>query len=214
MIKAVLFDLDGTLIDTEKYYRVYWPKALEHFGYHMTDEQALSMRSFGAPYGAQHLKEMFGPEIDYEKVRDYRRIIMEPVLEENGIEVKKGAAELLAHLRGQGIQTAVVTANSLHRTKELLDRCGLRKYFDYLISAKETKRGKPAPDVYIYACEQLDLPPDACMAVEDSPNGVLSAYHAGCKVVMVPDQSEPDAELMKLLYARVDGLEEIRALCR
>ena len=70
MVKAVLFDMDGTLIDTEKYYRIFWPMALKQFGYEMTDEQALSMRSLGQPYAPQHLKDMFhDPDMDYNKIQ-------------------------------------------------------------------------------------------------------------------------------------------------
>ena len=74
------------------------------------------------------------------------------------------------------------------------------------------KCGKPSPDIYIYACQQLGLDPSACMALEDSPNGVTSAYRAGCQVVMVPDQTKPDAELQNMLTACVDSLDQMKAL--
>ena len=72
------------------------------------------------------------------------------------------------------------------------------------------EKGKPAPDVYLYACSQLELEPAKCMAVEDSPNGVTSAYRAGCKVAMVPDQTQPDEVLQKMLYTKVESLIELK----
>lgn len=213
-IQAVLFDLDGTLIDTERYYRIYWPKSLAAFGYEMTDEQSLMMRSLGRPFAPALLRQWFGEDLDYLAVRDKRTEMMEEALARDGIQVKTGARELLAFLRERKIITAVVTATGKERAESRLSQTGLDGYFDRVISAAQVKEGKPSPDVYLYACESLGMKPEECMAVEDSPNGVMSAYRAGCPVVMVPDQTEPDGELMKCLYARVDTLVDICELIK
>ena len=210
MIKAVIFDMDGTLIDTEKIYRIFWPKALAEFGYTMTDEQALAMRSLGRPFAPARLKEWFGEGVDYKAVRQRRKKLMEKYLDREGIECKPGVLELLQYLREKGIITAIATATDLERTEKYLEMTKLMPYFDKIISASMVAEGKPSPDVYLYACEQLHMAPKECIAVEDSPNGVLSAYRAGCRVVMVPDQTQPYEELRKCLYACVDTLAEIK----
>lgn len=212
MITSVIFDMDGTLIDTEKYYRIFWPMALEEFGYHMTDEQALSMRSLGRPFAPARLKEMFGDQVDYAAVRRRRKELMEPWLEKEGVELKPGAVELLTFLREKKILTAVATANDEERTAKYLGELGLLHLFDRIVCATMVKEGKPSPDIYLYACEQLGQNPGDCLAVEDSPNGVMSAYRAGCKVVMVPDLTQPDEELSAMLYAKAENLSRIADL--
>ena len=209
-VQAVIFDLDGTLIDTEKYYRVFWPKALSEFGYQMSDEQALAMRSLGRPFAIRQLKDWFGEELDYQAVRSRRKMLMEEYLDRVGIERKPGARELMDFLRERKITTAVATASDLERTEKYLKQVGLEGCFDSLISATMVKEGKPAPDIYRYACSRLGKAPETCIAVEDSPNGVLSAYRAGCRVIMVPDQTQPDEALSQCLMAKMDSLLELR----
>lgn len=212
MIKAVLFDMDGTLIDTEKYYRIFWPKAMAEFGYRMTDEQVLAMRSLGRPFAPAKLKEWFGEELDYYAIRARRTEMMEECLDREGIQLKPGAVQILEFLHDRGIPAAVATATPPERTEKYLQATGIRSYFTKVISATQVKEGKPSPDIYLFACGEMGLRPEECMAVEDSPNGVLSAYRAGCRVVMVPDQTQPDEGLAALLYGCVPSLDKLREL--
>lgn len=209
---AVIFDLDGTLTDTEKYYKIAWPKAIRHFGYEVDDELVLEFRSLGRPFAVDKFREWFGEDFDYFKVREYRKQLVEELIQESGIPLKPGAVEILTWLRAKGIKTALATANEYERTERYLKKIGLFEYFDKIICANMVKFGKPAPDIYSFACKELGLDPERTIAVEDSPNGVNSAYGAGCKVVMVPDLTEPDGELNSKLYARVDTLLDIKEL--
>ncbi len=208
-IQAVLFDLDGTLIDTERYYRVCWPQAAAAFGYEMSDEQALCMRSLGRPFAPAQLKAWFGEDFDYALVRGKRKELMEEMIAKEGIQVKAGARELLALLREKEITAAVVTATDLERAKRYLEQVELKDCFDRIISATQVQQGKPAPDIYEFACRELGVEPARCIAVEDSPNGVRSAHSAGCRVIMVPDQTRPDEELTICLLACVENLADV-----
>ncbi len=206
MIKIVFFDMDGTLIDTEKYFRRFWPKAAAAFGYEMSDGQALSMRSLGRPFAPAQLKEWFGPETDYQAIRAKRTEMMEAQLRIDGLQRKPGAVEILEELKQRGIPAVVVTASPIKRTERYLTEVGILQYFDRIISATQVAEGKPSPDVYLLASKEVGFPTEECLAVEDSPNGVMSAYRAGCKVVMVPDQTPADEMLPYL-----DGVAETLA---
>ena len=148
----------------------------------------------------------FGEELEYEKVRAKRQEMFNELVEKEGIQLKPGVKEILGFLRERGIVTAVATSTNIARTEVYLKELGLYDLFDRIISASMVERGKPAPDVYKYTCKELGLNPANCMAVEDSPNGIHSAYDAGCKVVMVPDQAPADEKTREILYGYEDSL--------
>ena len=206
MIKAVILDMDGTMLDTEKIYMIYWIKAANFYGYDMKPEHVLGIRSLANELAKEKLKDYFGPECDYYKIRDKRKELMSVYFEENRPEKKKGLDELLEHLKQKKMKVAVATATDYERTKEYLKQLDIERYFDQIVCACMVSKGKPAPDIYLEAAARLGVKPEECIALEDSPNGVLSANKAGCKVIMVPDLDEPDEETKKLLYARVDNL--------
>lgn len=209
-MKAVIFDMDGVLIDTEKHLVRLWCQAAQEFGYDMKREHALMIRSLAGEFAEPKLQSIFGKDFEYQKVRSRRKELMSAHLEEHGIEKKAGVEETLLYLKEMKYKVAVATATDEERAKKYLEEIGIYHLFDRVVCANMVSQGKPMPDVYLYACEQIGEKPEECYAVEDSPNGVKSASSAGCKTIMIPDLTQPDEETEKLLYAKVNSLMEIK----
>lgn len=211
-ITAVLFDMDGLVLDTEKLYTRFWQEAACACGYPMTKEQALGMRSLNRGAGLAKMQSYFGPDVDYDFIRQKRIELMDAFVEKEGVTLKPGIHELLAFLKERGIKTAIATSSPMERTVLYLTSVGLQNSFDELVSGYMVERGKPEPDIYLYAAEKLGVKPEECMVLEDSPAGILAAHRAGCMPVMIPDQDEPDEETRKLLHAKADSLAAVIAL--
>lgn len=207
-MNTILFDMDGTLFDTEKHYQWAWRKAIADAGYELDASEVLKLRSLGAPYNVAQFQGWFGEEVDYRAIRQERVDLMKDMLAHE-IPLKPQVPQTLEKLRQMGYSMAVVTATAQEQAVSNLKLAGLLPFFDHVISASMVKRGKPAPDVYLYACEVLGVQPENCYAVEDSPNGVMSAHAAGCRTIMIPDLSQPDAELSRLLYRKLDTFGEL-----
>lgn len=209
---TILFDKDGTLIDTEKHYHVAWLAAFEEYGHPITPEQALRYRSFGKPFAEEYTKELLGPDAEHTEIRRLRERVLSARLKEYGLELKPYAKETLERLKQKGYRMVIVTASTKERAVDELKKIGIIEYFDDIVSARTVERGKPAPDCYLLACEKLGLNPADTFAVEDSPNGVESAWRAGCKTIMIPDLTEPDERLCSMIYAKCKNLKEFAEL--
>lgn len=209
-IKAVIFDMDGVILDSEKLYVRFWREAGRACGYPFEEKHALAIRSMARKFAVEKLQGFFGKDFDYDAVRNKRIELMNRYVEENGIEAKPFAEEILKYLKRHGYKTAVATATPPERTQKYLKRAGLYDYFDELISASMVKNGKPAPDIYKFASKRLGFNENECIAVEDSPNGVESASSAGCVTVMAPDMDKPDFETVKKVYRVAENLRELK----
>lgn len=211
-IRGVLFDMDGVVVDTEKLYARFWREAAIALGYPMTHEQALGMRSLNRQEGQKQLERYFGPGVSHPQVRMKRIELMERYIQEHGVDPKPGVMELLTYLKARGIKTAITTSSPLERVQRYLSRLGFLDGFDKLCTVYEVERGKPEPDIYLYGAASLGLKPEECLALEDSPAGLQSAFRAGCMPVLVPDQDPPNEKTLPLAYAVADSLTDVIGL--
>ena len=208
-IKGVIFDMDGLMIDTEKYYNYYMCKAANELGFPMKKEHALLLRSLDNRFSGTLMQEYLGKDYDHQKVRELYHVYIEDYFAENDIEVKPGLFEILNYLKGKNCKICVATATRKSRALSFLKRIGAEPYVAYICSGYDLENSKPAPDIYLYTADQMGLLPEECVALEDSPNGVRAAYAAGCKTIMVPDLTQPEEEIQKMIYAKADTLHEV-----
>ena len=208
-VNAVLFDMDGLVLDTEKLYSRFWQEACVALGYPMTREQSLTMRALNSKAGEANLKRFFGPSVIYQQVRSLRIRLMDAYIEEHGVDLKPGIRELLACLKDRKIPTALDPFLGRGGCQGDLTPMGLYDSFQCICSGYEVPHGKPEPDIFLHAAKCLHQDPGSCMVLEDSPAGILAASRAGCLPVMIPDLDQPEGETRTLLYARADSLLDI-----
>lgn len=190
-IKLFAFDLDGTLVDTERAYNYAWCKACEQMGFDLSSEQALFLRSCDAKLGYKYLSELFHTEFSYEQLKEIRGQYMDEFFVQNGgIKLKKGALNFVTYLKEEKKDVCIVSAATVKKVQETIRGLLLPFTIDDLFSAKDVEHGKPFPDVYLKLSAEKKIKPSEILVFEDSPNGVKSAVSAGCHVVFIPDLTD------------------------
>ena len=183
-LSAVLWDMDGTLVDTEPYWMAAETPLIESFGGTWSHEQALGLVGLGLEDSARILQGA-GVRMSTDAIIDHLTADVMRQLTATGVPFRPGARELLASLREAGVQTGLVTMSMRRMAQTVVDLIDFDA-FDVVIAGDDATRPKPFPDPYLQACEVLGVTPAETVAIEDSPNGLRSAVASGAAVIGVP----------------------------
>lgn len=206
-LKAVVFDMDGVLFDTESVGFAAWDYACKKLG--IAPASGLAYKTLGMNAAAvdRILKEYYGENFELETFHRLCREYTYTYFAENGVPQKPYVHDALNALKNSGFQIALASSTGKKGVLRNLESAGITDYFEVIISGDMIEKSKPEPDIYLKAAEVLGVNPDECFAVEDSKNGILSAYSAGMKVIMVPDLWQGDEETDGLLFAKCENLK-------
>ena len=216
MIKAVVFDMDGVIFDSEKLYRKHWMITGREYGIPEDEMEDLCNHIAGATrqHNERLLKEHFGEDFDYDTFRAKTMDRMDAEIARNGLDMKPGVKELFAYLKENGYQIALATSTAQERASRNLQRAGILEVFDKIVYGGVVPNGKPAPDIYLRACEELGVKPEEAIGIEDSINGVKSSSAAGLYTIMVVDLIEPTEEMRPLADQIYYSLFDVIALLK
>jgi len=207
--RGIIFDMDGLMFDTEKLYFNAWIVAFKEKGY--TIDPHLFMDILG--FTIEDIKSIFLKFLDNEAEFYYLKGLRDEHVAKHlatyGVPVKPGLTELLDYLKAKQYKMTIATSSEREKASFYLGQTKVADYFDQIVCREMVERGKPEPEIFLKACEIIDIDPPECLALEDSPAGILAAYRAGVKPVMIPDLVKPDDTVKKITYAVVSTLADV-----
>lgn len=198
--KYIFFDFDGVIVDSEPKYYDAWKEASLFYDYRLTHEELLSLRSCDSSIASSLF---FGMD-NFNLVRNKRIEIMNKALIKDYFPLKPQIKELLKYLKNNNYKIVIASSSINEIIKKHLKHYDLLDYIYEIKTINAVKRGKPYPDIYIELCNNYNILPSTTLVIEDSPNGIKSAYSAGCNVIMVPDLTDSNEELDKMILLKIE----------
>lgn len=209
MINGVIFDMDGLMFDTERIYGVYWRQVSRELGYPMDDALVAAMCGATRNFQIKTLHARLGTDAPAEGIIDETLRRTREHIAHNPIPFKEGLLELLTALRERGIPTAVATGTRRVSADDMIARAELSAYIDAMVCGDEVSACKPDPEIFLKAAALIGVPPQDCLVLEDSFNGIRAAHAAGAQPVMIPDTMQPSDEIRALCAHVFERLDEV-----
>lgn len=209
MKNTVVFDMDGVLFDTERLCQDSWLAVAEENGLPGMEEIFPQCIGLNANDSRRIVMNAYGEDFDYESFREQASVWFWDYIGKNGLPMKPGVRELLNWLRENGWTVGLASSTRRSSVLNHLEQAGIRDYFSAVITGDMVEHSKPQPDIYLMACRELGADPEEAYAIEDSPNGIRSAYAAGMSPLMVPDMIAPDEEMKRLSSCIFTDLMEV-----
>lgn len=210
--RAVIFDMDGVMFDTESVCMKSWDAVGEEMGIGKAGYMVYKTLGMTAEAAIEILQNEFGKDFDARLFKQKGRECSYKYFNDFGVPEKPFLHEALNYLKSKDYKLAVASSTSSDSVFHHLKEKNITDYFDAVICGDMIKNSKPAPDIYLKACEELGERAENCIAVEDSKNGILSAYRAGMNVIMIPDLWQGEEKIDKLLFVKLKSLNDIKSV--
>ncbi|MFH5923874.1 HAD family hydrolase [Roseomonas xinghualingensis] len=213
-IEALIFDMDGLLVDTESLAMQGLASAAADMGFDAPEAFRHAMIGVPADHCLRLVQERFGEAFPAAAYLAEASRHMEILIEAGALKLKPGVLDLLSELDAIGMRKAVATSSSRAKADRHLRRTGIISRFDAIVTRDDVARGKPHPDLFLRAARELGHAPGNCLALEDSYNGVRAADAAGSMVIMVPDLLPPTEEMRSICLTIAPDLHAVCPLFR
>jgi HAD superfamily hydrolase (TIGR01509 family) len=210
-LAAVIFDMDGLMLDTEPLSMLAWGRALAEYGYTLTDQVFLELIGRTTEDTHAILRQALAADLPFEHIFQRKKQVLKDIIAQRGVAAKAGLLELLTWLESRCVATAVASSARREDVSDKLAQAGLSQRFNAIVTGDQVHYGKPAPDIFLAAALQLHVPAQKCLVLEDSEAGIQAAHAAGMWPVMVPDLKLPSPENAVLAYRIFPSLREVQA---
>ncbi len=207
--KAVIFDMDGVIFDSERLVLESWKQIAEKYGIQNVEEVLIKCIGVNAVITRDIFLEYYGKDFPYDMYKTECSSLFHTWCKTKGLPIKKGVTELLKYLNDSGYKVGLASSTRYEIVKEELEEAGLLPYFHNLTGGDMLKKSKPEPDIFLMACESLSVKPEEAIGIEDSYNGIRALSRAGMLPVMVPDMIAPDEEMKDFAEFIFDDLLEV-----